>query len=66
MVERKEPIVEKKVVEKVVEPIVMEDYPKQPVKIFTADDGKDYEALTRDEAMTEILLNTRKILGQLK
>lgn len=43
------------------EVVVVKKLVEQPVRTFEADDGKTYTTLTVEEALTEILLNTRAL-----
>jgi len=41
--------------------LVYRDVPKQEIRKFTDDDGKEYEVLTVEEALTEILTKITEI-----
>jgi hypothetical protein len=55
---------EKKEVE--VNTLVVEQLPQVPQKEVADNDGKIYNLLTRDEALTEILLGIRELRRKLK
>ena len=50
---------EKKEVEP--EVLVVEKLLEQPIRSFVGEDGKEYTTLTRDEAISEILLTVRAL-----
>ena len=41
--------------------IVVNELPQQAVRVAVDDKGKEHTLLTRDEALTEILITTRKL-----
>ena len=41
--------------------VVVEQLPTQQLRVVTTEDGDEYECLTRDEALTEILKIVRKL-----
>lgn len=58
---------EKKKEEKKVEQeiAVVNELPQQQVRIGIGEDGKEYNLMTRDEALTEILKTVKKLEGLL-
>lgn len=40
---------------------VVSELPKQSVKVVETEDGKKYDLVTQDEALTEILETTREL-----
>ena len=41
--------------------LIVKDLPKQEIRKFTDDEGKEYEVLTIEEALTEILTKVTEI-----
>ena len=59
----KEQITEEKKAEpkKETKTLVVEQFPTQPVNVINAEDGNEYNLITRDEALSEILEIARQM-----
>ena len=52
---------EKKVEKELIETVVVKEFPTQKVNRGVGDDGKEYQLITVEEALTEILNRVREI-----